>query len=100
MEFRYNGGVSTAFQMNNFGRPTSLGLLIGNTRELWTPFVDWLAQQPSRIMMPNPLDTYVSENVESIVADSIKDFKTEIRYSHVHNPTGTSTSNVIRHIYY
>jgi hypothetical protein len=77
--------------MNNFGSPTSLGILVGNTREIWTPFIDWLAQNPTRVVAPDPLDTYVTEQVNSIVAEHIKDFRTEVRFSHGYK-SGTNTS--------
>eukprot|EP01122_Echinamoeba_exundans_P015690 TRINITY_DN7579_c0_g1_i1.p1 TRINITY_DN7579_c0_g1~~TRINITY_DN7579_c0_g1_i1.p1 ORF type:complete len:258 (-),score=27.13 TRINITY_DN7579_c0_g1_i1:110-856(-) len=78
----YNGNVQTGFQMNNFGSPTSLGILVGNTREIWTPFIDWLAQNPTRVIAPDPFDTYVTEQVNSIVSEHIKDVRTEIKFSH------------------
>ena len=38
-------------------------VLVGNTRALWPPFVDWLRADPTRADGRNPLDAFVAERL-------------------------------------
>ncbi len=51
-----------------FGRPDACGLLVGNTRALWPPFIAWLDADPTRRALPHPLDAYVTAQVAAAVA--------------------------------
>jgi hypothetical protein len=48
------------------GQKDALGLLFGNTRALWEPFVNSLASQAE--LGPDPLDAYVTRSLEAAVA--------------------------------
>jgi len=55
----YNRAVDNAFQLPDFGRPSVLGVLIGNTRALWPCFRDAVRADPRAIEQDHPLDRYV-----------------------------------------
>lgn len=55
----YNRAVEAPYRLPDLGQPAHLGLLIGNTRALWAPFVQALRQNPSRLDATEPLDDYV-----------------------------------------
>lgn len=42
-------------------------LVLGNTKEIWNPFVAWLADDDARVAAPHPLDAYVAEVVRAAV---------------------------------
>jgi methylmalonic aciduria homocystinuria type C protein len=65
----FNDRVAPDERLEDFGRPGSLGILLGNTRALWQPFRRHLAQVPERARSPHPLDGYVIENAEALRAE-------------------------------
>ena len=48
----------------DFGRDNALGILVGNTRALWTAFTRSFVRDASLAAEPNPLDAYVTAHVE------------------------------------
>lgn len=61
-------------------RSDALGLVIGNTRKLWPPFV-----REHRSDVPHPLDRYVTEHVTRIVLEATT-LSTRLFFSHVVQP--------------
>ncbi len=59
----YNAAVEAAYCLPDLGQPAHLGVLIGNTRALWAPFVGALRRDPSRLDSTEPLDAYVITTV-------------------------------------
>ena len=49
------------------------GLLIGNTRVLWTHFLGWLAERPDWQSRDNPLDDYAQEVITRAASDHLRD---------------------------
>lgn len=61
----YNARVDADWRLPAFDRPDALGVVIGNTRALWAPFLAALRREPARLDHPHPLDDYVRERVEA-----------------------------------
>lgn len=55
----YNRAVERALRLPDFGDPRSLGLLIGHSRALWSPFCDTLRDFPELLDEEHPIETYV-----------------------------------------
>lgn len=55
-------------QLHGFGRQNALGVLIGNTRELWRSFARAYTTSSALQHAPHPLDTYVDTCVRGAVA--------------------------------
>jgi len=63
----YNRRAAAADWLPNFGRTSTLGLLIGNTRELWGHFRAALEREPELRADPHPLDAYVVDRLTTAV---------------------------------
>lgn len=59
----YNAGVADAHKLPTYGRDPCLGILIGNTRELWPRFVRALRATPALLDDEHPIDSYVEDAV-------------------------------------
>lgn len=55
-------------RLTDFGRANALGVLLGNTRELWPRFARAFATSPALQQVQHPLDAYVSKRVKGAVA--------------------------------
>ena len=53
-----------------------MGYLIGNTGNIWTPFIEWLSQQPNWSEIADPLETFVEETIEGCVGQDAHIFWT------------------------
>src|SRR5688572_25685356 len=76
----YNAATPADYALPTLARQGALGLLVGNSRALWGPFVSWLSESPARLDLPHPLDTYVAEAVFSAVMGV--GVVAEVRFSH------------------
>ena len=47
-----------------------MGYLIGNTGNIWTPFIEWLSQQPNWSKIVNPFETFVEETIVRCVGQN------------------------------
>jgi methylmalonic aciduria homocystinuria type C protein len=56
----YNAKVDLKYRMEDFGRARSLGVIIGNTRALWCPFIEYCRTQNEALAQEHPLDNYTS----------------------------------------
>jgi len=65
----YNAQVEQAYRLPDFGRSTSLAVIIANTRALWPRFLTAMVEQPARLRVDDPLDTYTSEEIAGVIAD-------------------------------
>jgi hypothetical protein len=65
----FNERVSEADRLHDFGNPFSLGLLLGNTRALWTPFARSLQLAAARGQGAHPLDSYVEQTATALQAE-------------------------------
>lgn len=64
----YDAQVPARYQLPRFGRDDALGVVIGNTRAIWEPFVRALAHEPSGLRSLHPLDRYVERAVTAALA--------------------------------
>jgi methylmalonic aciduria homocystinuria type C protein len=51
-----------------FGRTTTAALLVGNSRQLWDPFLRHLAAHPEQLEAANPLDDYIQTAMAASLA--------------------------------
>lgn len=66
----------TQYQLPDFGRQSTLALIIGNTRNFWKPFL----QDYNGHKSLNPVDDYVERCVENAIQKiSVKSF---VKYAH------------------
>ena len=50
-----------------FGRPSTFGVMLGNSRALWPAFLRWLSEQPDPQGISDPLDKFLASNINSAV---------------------------------
>jgi cyanocobalamin reductase (cyanide-eliminating) / alkylcobalamin dealkylase len=55
--------VVPGYPVPDFGRSDALVVLVGNTRALWTRFLDALRQDPEWINVEHPLDNYIATSI-------------------------------------
>lgn len=80
---RYNAIVESKYHIPTYSRSSStLGILIGNTKNLWPVFLDHLRHKPNWDASSDPLDVYVRESVAQIVTTALpSDLLLEVRFS-------------------
>lgn len=82
---RYNATAVEADRLDDFGRSDALGILIGNTRQLWPAFTRAFQTDAVLASGGNPLDTYVTTRVEKILSRATTE-RARIVFSHVTVP--------------
>jgi methylmalonic aciduria homocystinuria type C protein len=76
----YNDAVGQRSRLPDYGRPDSLAIVVGNTREFWTPFIDALRDNADLLADPNPVEAY---SMRCIAAAAEATGETcEIRWAH------------------
>jgi methylmalonic aciduria homocystinuria type C protein len=65
----YNQLVEPAHRLPDFGRPSSLALVIGNTRALWPHLAGALRADPGLAAEADPVDRYCERVLAAAVAD-------------------------------
>ncbi len=61
-----NERAKAGFELPLLGRADALGVIVGNSRALWKPFIDSLPDEPFR--SADPLDSYVEESFERVLS--------------------------------
>ena len=76
----YNRAVEEPYRLPDLGHPARLGVLIGNTRALWAPFLAALRRDPARLDAAEPLDDYVM----ATVTDALRPLplRWQVRWAH------------------
>ena len=64
----YGAQVPARYRLPLFGRDDALGIVIGNTRAIWEPFVASLAREPGGLRSLHPLDRYVERTLKQVLA--------------------------------
>jgi len=82
---RYNAVASPDAQLDDFGRPNRLGILIGNTRKLWPAFTRALENDQELAASENQLDTYVTVQLTRIAREATP-HRHQLVFSHVTAP--------------
>lgn len=77
---RYDRAVPSEYRLPDVGRRDALVIVVGNTRALWPAFIAWLADDPDRLDLTDPLDSLVAERVRA--AAGALDPRTELRFAH------------------
>src|SRR4051812_45316035 len=64
----YNGRVPAEWRVPDFRREHRLGVLLGNTRALWAPFIAALRADPALAAAQHPLQEYVRAQLLQAIA--------------------------------
>jgi hypothetical protein len=67
---RYNAAAAAGERLEDFGRPDALGIVIGNTRELWPVFTRAVRDDATLADSEQPLDTYVTTRLTRLLAEA------------------------------
>jgi methylmalonic aciduria homocystinuria type C protein len=78
----YNSAVAAGERLEDFGRPESLGILLGNTRALWPIFTRQLKGQP---LAQHPLDSY-AETTLSRITSQLAPLNAQVYFAHSGRP--------------
>ncbi len=81
----YNAAAPEPERLADFGRPNALGILFGNTRQLWPAFTRAFETEPEISTAAEPLDTYVVQRLRGLL-DSATQLRHELTFSHVTQP--------------
>jgi cyanocobalamin reductase (cyanide-eliminating) / alkylcobalamin dealkylase len=81
----FNERVSEAERLDDFNSPGSLGILIGNSRELWPPFTRRLETHPELGRTAHPLDRHVEQTAASLLAE-LEPIRARAYFAHVTRP--------------
>lgn len=81
----YNASVAETERLDDLGRPDALGLLIGNTRNLWPAFTRSFQTDATLASGGNPLDTYVTTRLTRLLAAATT-HPTRLVFTHVTAP--------------
>jgi methylmalonic aciduria homocystinuria type C protein len=61
----YNETVHAEHMLPTFNRPNTLGILIGNTKHFWPPFISQYKSNKKLQDSPHPIDVYTKEMIDS-----------------------------------
>lgn len=63
---RYNRSLSGKSTLPTFSHPSALGIVIGNSKHLWTPFISYLAADPDARLeaTDHPLNDYAKVTIQ------------------------------------
>lgn len=81
----YNQGVDDSLRLPDFGRSSSFGVLVANSRALWPAFLDAAAANMGLARAPHPIDQYVQERVLDAV-EVLSPCRWEIRWEYEKPP--------------
>ncbi|HKY38962.1 MAG TPA: hypothetical protein VJN18_23650 [Polyangiaceae bacterium] len=81
----FNERVSEAERLDDFNSSGSLGILIGNSRELWPPFTRCLETDPELARAAHPLDRHVEQTTASLLAE-LEPIRARAYFAHVTRP--------------
>mmetsp|Transcript_13902 Transcript_13902/g.35489 ORF Transcript_13902/g.35489 Transcript_13902/m.35489 type:complete len:399 (+) Transcript_13902:62-1258(+) len=82
----YNASVSDSkLQLDPFGCGDSLGLLVANTKNLWSPFIKFLSRHHLWRSRKHPVHDYVEFHIRRIVARHL-DVGFDIHFVHERDP--------------
>lgn len=76
----YGAQVPPRHRLPVFGRDDAFGVVIGNSRAIWEPFVASLAREPSGLRSLHPLDRYVESAVNGALASL--GVRHQVRWAH------------------
>lgn len=77
---QFNRNIEEKYKLQDFGNPASLGLLVGNSKALWQPFLDVLAASDEIFSHPDPVNAFTERVCEAALKDLNQSFI--IHYAH------------------
>jgi methylmalonic aciduria homocystinuria type C protein len=80
----YNDAVAAEHRLPDLGRPHGLGVLIGNTRALWAPFLATWRDDAALHSAADPIDRYTETHLDAVVAALPR--RGELRFAHTPAP--------------
>jgi hypothetical protein len=81
----YNAAAPASQRLADHGRRDALGILIGNTRQLWPAFTRAYAADSTLRSAPQPLDTYAVGRLTAALAEA-STARAQLVFSHVTQP--------------
>lgn len=81
----YNRAATPAERLEDFGRPNALGVLFGNTRQLWPAFTRAYAAEAAVSGAAQPLDTYAVSRLSAAIT-SATGLRSQLVFSHDTQP--------------
>jgi cyanocobalamin reductase (cyanide-eliminating) / alkylcobalamin dealkylase len=81
----YNQGVDESLRLPDFGRSSSFGVLVANSRALWPAFLDAAAANAGLVRAPHPIDQYVQGQVLEAI-DALSPCHWEVRWEYEEPP--------------
>jgi hypothetical protein len=81
----YNATAPATHRLDDYERPDALGLLIGNTRQLWPAFTRAYAADSTLQSAAQPLDTYTVARLTAVLAEA-SPARAQLVFSHVTHP--------------
>lgn len=78
----YNDPVEPARRLEDFARNDALGLVIGNSRALWTPFVSALRSDPRWLAGPDPLERWLLEQLHAATTCALAAVSHRVYWAH------------------
>jgi cyanocobalamin reductase (cyanide-eliminating) / alkylcobalamin dealkylase len=81
----YNSTAPAAQRLDDYERPDALGLLIGNTRQLWPAFTRACTADSTLQSAAQPLDTYTVTRLTAVLAAATT-ARVQLVFSHVTHP--------------
>ncbi|MES1183800.1 MAG: hypothetical protein ABUL60_08285 [Myxococcales bacterium] len=84
----YNAAAPATERLDDLGRaalPGALGVVFGNTRELWPAFTTAYTQDAALERAEHPLDAYVVTRLSSLLADATS-ARSQLIFAHVTTP--------------
>jgi methylmalonic aciduria homocystinuria type C protein len=80
-----NRTAAATQRLPDFGRPSALGLIVGNTRALWPVFLAAVQRDPALAAAANPLDDHATATIDA--AARALECQSVVRYVHALEPT-------------
>lgn len=81
----YNAMAPVGQRLDDGGRVDALGILFGNTRQLWPAFTRAYAADATLQRAPQPLDTYTVTRLTALLAEA-SNARAQLVFSHVTQP--------------
>jgi hypothetical protein len=89
----FNDEVEPSIRLPDQGRRGALGIVIGNTRHLWTVFASAVRHDAALLDVDHPLDAYVERALTDAAAQSI-DARHDIFFAHRMTPAPIAIQRV------
>ena len=93
----YNAAAPEGERLDDHVRPDALGILLGNTRQLWPVFTRAYAADAALQSAAQPLDSYVVTRLTAVLAEAT-DARVQLVFSHVTTPRAFPIQRLAEHV--